>query len=263
MKWVFSKKIFLAIALGTAVFFLAIFLAVFSVLNVSQFSKNNFQNAEIEPPKLTELELQRPNYGFSPAVFEELPKPPPDFLKVAELLHNGKYSNYSFFSQNYFLQPEFFPSFKENAFSYWLKPDADYYAATGFGFYPASQQIQIMAGESKTASFFMHAGWGVQSIQGVRIEFKNEADGIKLAILEPEFLLTHSFPKFSKNWAKKVDAKISVEKNVVPGTYEIIFFPVNPSEQNRSKWRALYARPYFDVQSSGADLSAKILVKVI
>ena len=253
-----QKKIFLI-----AVVFALAFAFIFVFLQITAKPIENPQTT-VEPikEKLTELEIERAQYGFSSAVFEGLPKPPKDFAAMAGLLHAGKYANYLFFPENYFLQPEFFPGFKSNAFSYWLKPDPARYTVSGYGFYPSFQQVQLKAGETVQTAFFMQSAWGVQTDQGTRIELKRQIEGITAAIKEPEFLLGHSFPKFSKNWAKKIVAVISVEKNVLPGTYELEFFPAAPSGESRQKWLKETGRQYYDAGSFDAGVFAAIEVKV-
>src|SRR3989344_3203375 len=119
---------------------IAAIFVVFSILTAFFFlsqnnptAQNELQKAE-EKSELSELGLQRKKYGFPIAVFEELPRAPKDFFSIVSLMHAGKYTNYAFFPQEYFLQPEFFSSFKENALSYWLSPSPTHYAAAGYGF---------------------------------------------------------------------------------------------------------------------------------
>lgn len=249
---------------STAIVFLATILAVFFFIAFFQIEPNkqnpgDVQNNEIS---LTALELQRKNYGFSTAIFEELPNPPKYFFELVSLIHAGKYQNYPFFGREFFLQPEFFPSFKENAFSYWLSPSPTHYAAAGYGFFPSIQQVELKPEETKTVAFFMHAGWGVQSVQGTKIAYSSANQWIDIEVIEPEFLLEESFPKFSKNWARKIVAKISATAQTVPGTYEIVFFAQNPSPESRQKWSVGSSRPYFDIQAARTGANAKIFLKV-
>ena len=252
-----EKKFLIAFGLVLAIVLVFVFL---------QSTKNPVENPQtaLEPKKekLTELEIERTQYGFPVAVFEWLPKPPKDFAAITGLLHSGKYANYLFFSEKYFLQPEFYPGFKENAFSYWLHPDPNRHNVFGYGFYPPFQQVQAKAGETVQTAFFMQSGWGVQTNQGTRMELKGQIEGITASIKEPEFLLEHSFPKFSKNWAKKIEVQVSVEKNVLPGTYRLEFFPTPPSNESRQKWLKETNRQYYDAASYGFGVHAAIEVKV-
>lgn len=256
---------------------LALILAFFAILFLMQDNEKNLQKEarQKETKQNTQtititqvqimqntLEEKRKTYGFPTAVFEELPKPPKDFEKIVELMHKGNYSNYVFFPKEFFLQPEFYPGFKENGFSYWQNPSLTHYAVSGHGFYPSIQEITIKKGQTKTIAFFLHAGWGVQSFQGTKIETKNTNNWIKIKIPEPEFLLGYSYPKFSNSWAKKIQAIISIDQNTPTGKYELEFFPTNPSQEKKQKWTTNLKRKYESIAGYGINLNTKITIKV-
>lgn len=240
-----------------------IFLVLFSENQIPEAKAISKTGLALNATQQNPLQEKRNNYGFSSAVFENLPAPKNDFEKLVIQLRDNGYSNYNFFSKEYFLQPEFYPSFNENAFSYWTKPDPNYYAAMGYGFYPQKQEIELKAGETTATSFFVHAGWGVQSNQGIRIEQQGLPQGFTVKIVEPEFLLGYSYPKFSENWAHKVQVLVFAQNNVSPGSYKIFFTAKNPSPQNSEKWKNNSGRKYFDIENSNAKFSAEITIKVI
>ncbi len=209
------------------------------------------------------LTNERTDYGIPQSVFEDLPGMPQDFQALVPLMQENRFTNYSFFQEEYFLQPEFYAGFKENALNYWINPNPTHRAVSGYGFYPLQQQIALRAGETTTASFFMHSGWGVQSVQGTKIIQTNPQGAIKITILEPEFLLGYSFPKFSRTWAKKVTVTIKADESILPGKYDLVFSVTNPSQENREKWTAETERGYYDIGFSSVLLTSTITVKVI
>lgn len=200
---------------------------------------------------------KRKGYGIPLGVFEDLPKPPSDFQKLVELMHKGMYTNYAFFPPEYFLQPEFYKSFNENTRAYWTNPSMTHYGAAGYGFYPSFQELSVMPGETITVAFFVHAAFGVQNFQGIKIVQKNMFEGIKANVFEPEFSLGYSYPKFSGTWAKKIMIIISVDNAASPGEYKLDFsaqtFPANDANSNR----------YFVGGGGSAGISSTILVKVL
>lgn len=203
------------------------------------------------------LSDQRKTYGIPLGVFEDLTKAPNDFSILVEKMHKGNYSNYVFFPQEYFLQPEFYPSFNEATRAYWVNPSLTHYGAAGYGFYPAYQEISIPQGKSMTAAFFVHAGFGVQNYQGLKIMPKNNYPGISVSIIEPQLLLGYSYPKFSNDWAKKVLLVISVGDTVETGDYEINFFVESfvPPDSNTPR--------VFPGGGGSTDISATVLLKVL
>ena len=243
------------------VFFILIILVLFSgcsELNTSN-EQLNYNNVNYE----NSLSETRESYGIPENVFEELPVAPQDFEKIVSLLHENKFLNYRFFSEKYFLQPEFYPSFPENALNYWLSSSQTHYAAAGYGFYPVKQNIVVEKKSSNTIRFFVHAGYGVQSYQGIKINYAlPENSGIGIEIIEPEFLLSPSYPKFTKNWAKEVDVKITTQENVSSGIYEIKFTVSSPSNENREKWNDEIQGKYFDAAYAGAPFAHSLIIEV-
>lgn len=200
---------------------------------------------------------QRNGYGIPLGVFEGLPKPPADFEKLVELMHKGAYTNYAFFPPEYFLQPEFYESFNSNTRAYWTNPSMTHYGAAGYGFYPSFQEISILPGDRITAAFFVHAGFGVQNYQGLKVVAKNNYQGTTVSVAEPEFVLGYSYPKFSNTWAKKVVVIVSSGKNALPGEYKIDFsaqaFQAGDFNSGRN----------FAGGGGSAGISSTILVKIL
>ena len=211
------------------------------------------------------LDIQRKSHGIPLGVFDELPEAPADFNRMVAQMQTRGYSNYSFFSPPYYLQPEFYPSFLPNGLSYWSSPDPNYYAVAGIGFFPRSQVINIEKGKSATARFFVHAAFGVQSFQGVKlsVEQQENAQGITAKILNgSEFLIYPSFPKFSSGWARAVDVRIDIPENAAPGSYELKFKIAKPSAEKVDEWGKIAGNRYFSTSDAGAEISHTIAVNV-
>ena len=204
---------------------IALLLALLVYFLVFQGLGKNF-NGEIAPgeagQKKNILLEQRKAYGFSQTVFSELPAPPTDFNKIVGLYQEGKFTDDFFFSEKYFFQPEFYPSFVKNGLGYWLNPSATHWAAYGYGSFPIKKTITVKQGEKGRARFFIHSGYGVRSYQGVGLKtvFSDEKakDYFDVKIDEP-FLLGPNYPKFERNWAKDVLVEISQKGNTPKGTY--------------------------------------------
>lgn len=206
----------------------------------------------------------RKQCGIPLSAFEGLPLPPKDFSRMVSMMHSGTFTNYSFFSEGYFLQPEFYTSFPQAALPYWQNPDPRYYGAMGFGFFPAEQAIKVGKGSAAAARFFVHAGFGVETYQGVRIEASapEDADFLKIEVREPEFLLGPTFPKFSENWGSAVDVKVSAAANAPAGEYRVVFSMAAPSAENSAEWAAGTGGKYFNAASAGAGISHTLLVVI-
>jgi len=204
------------------------------------------------------------DYGIPNGVFEELPAVPADFNKIVSLMHKNIFKNYDFFSKDYWLQPEFYPSFRQNGLEYWQKADATRYGVAGIGFFPATQAITMKRGSEKTTAFFVHAAFGARTFQGIKLKAvaTGNADGLSVELLDAEFLLGPSFPKFSSSWANRVRAKITASSEAKSGSYDLTFETVAPSAENSEKWRAESQGNYFETAKAGAEMFETITVKV-
>ncbi|MCR4368567.1 MAG: hypothetical protein NUV67_01530 [archaeon] len=208
--------------------------------------------------------IQRPLYGLPQGVFLNLPEFPQDFNKIVFLYQSNEFSDELFFSEKYYLQPEFYPSFAPSGLSKWLYPDAGYWAAYGYGSYPLKKTIQLKRGEKKSVAFFMHSGYGVQSWQGVSITAQQTlgAESVATEIAEPDFLLGPNFPKFSSSWAKKVVVKVSADENA-SGEHSFMFTVARPPSALKEEWSNVRS-PYFDAATvqSGKPLY-ELIVQII
>ena len=226
---------------------------------------SNADNTTQENTKSVSLEIQRKSYGIPLGVFDELPTSPSDFNRMVSLMQQRGYSNYSFFSSAYYLQPEFYPSFLPNGLSYWTAPSPSHYGVAGMGFFPSTQIINIERGKSTTARFFVHAAFGVQSFQGIKLSIvrPEKFSNINAKIISPtEMLITPTFPKFSDGWARAVDVRIDASENAVSGSYELKFKIVTPSPYKIEEWSKIANERYFSTSDAGAEISHTIAVNV-
>ncbi|MDO8626850.1 MAG: hypothetical protein Q7K42_00150 [Candidatus Diapherotrites archaeon] len=205
--------------------------------------------------------LERQNYGIPMSVFEDLPILPKDFAESNYIPLGTDYTN---FSEDYFLQPEFFPSFGENSLAYWRNPDPKRYVALGYGFFPGVQKIIVKKGTAINARFFMHSGFGVQSFQGMKVKVISggENSNVEVKVLSDEFLLGPNFPKFSKNWAKAIDVKVFPNDSTETGLHVFRFGVEFPSTKS-SEWRKIYGDNYFDASSAGASFFHEMQIEVV
>ncbi|MEM4326898.1 MAG: hypothetical protein QXZ13_01875, partial [Candidatus Diapherotrites archaeon] len=115
----------------------------------------------------TEIKNKRETYGLPEIVFSQLPEMPKDFNLLVERYRNGVLKEESFFSEKYYLQPEFYPSFLIHGINYWKNPITSHWGAYGYGVYPSKKSITIYKGEEKEIVFFVYSGYGIRSYQGI------------------------------------------------------------------------------------------------
>src|SRR3989344_2653140 len=239
------KKEFFLLAAGIAVAAAIIFFVFFAGTETA----NDSGAAPGAAQKTIFLLEQRASYGLSPAIFSGLPAPPNDFNTIVPLYREGKFRDEFFFSEKYFLQPEFYPSFTRNGLAYWLNPDTTHYGAYGYGSYPVKKTFFIKPGESAKTKFFFHSGYGVRSFQGVQLNAvfteADSGDFFNVKISDPVFLLGPNFPKFEKNWAKDVILEVSSRPETPEGVYLLKITASAPPESVSARWRSEAGGKYF------------------
>ncbi|MEM0360732.1 MAG: hypothetical protein QXK06_05345 [Candidatus Diapherotrites archaeon] len=249
---------------GILIVIVAVLAVFFFVFNLNSFKKTSIEsdNNNLLPgfsssiiPESSQnsegLMEERKAYGIPLAVFEELPVPPPDFNRIVSLMHKNLYTNYDFFSKDYYLQPEFYPSFKQNGLEYWLKPSTTHWAAYGYGYFPIKETVFVQQEGKKKTVFFLHSGYGVRSFQGMMLkpEFldENAKQFLEVNISEPVFLLGPSFPKFDKAWARAVFVEVFAKKNAPKKNFSVKIIIVDPPIEYAEKWKQELGSQYVDV----------------
>jgi len=158
------------------------------------------------------VDVNRSAYNLSPAIFSELPPAPKCFTTIVSAYRSGQFTDTSFFSSDYYLQPEFYPNFTSQGLFAWTLPPHTHYGATGYGAYPNYHIISSSTFSSPTIiPFFVFSGFGVRSLQrmtlDVRFENPSDADFFSIELDESSragFILGPTFPKFSSDWVHPV-----------------------------------------------------------
>jgi hypothetical protein len=270
-KFSFQKKKLpnlkiITIIFAAAVLSCAIFFAFF---NFSQTAPAKAQEVFESNEIAGCIDLNRDSYNVSRAVFELLPKPPKCFASIMQLYREGKFSDDFFFTKEFSLQPEFYPTFLESGIEYWTNPIATHWGAVGFGAFPFERKIIANAGSKAKTRFFLHSGFGVRSFQGVKIavEFENpeDADFAKIKLDEESsngFLLGPNFPKFDENWARQIDAEIEIAQNAQPKQIAILLKTKAPDKKQALEWKKQYSNYYNATDFVGEKTVSRIMLTI-
>lgn len=132
----------------------------------------------------------RPAYDFfSPTqydwFFSKLPPFPEDFFYIAQLVYQGKITDYDRLDENYWKQPEFYPGwFKSVVNSSYVKPEewVGMWTPEGYGCYPTIKEITLKnsRGKSVVINTYFRTAFDTNSYQGliIRPYFPDKAVGI-------------------------------------------------------------------------------------
>ena len=79
-----------------------------------------FISSSLQPVQC--VHVDRVSYGLPLSVFESLPPLPACIISSSRSVSSGSVSDLSFFTSEYYLQPEFYPSFLSEGLSQWTSP---------------------------------------------------------------------------------------------------------------------------------------------
>lgn len=105
-------------------------------------------------------------------IFGELPKMPSDFFNIANLIYDGKITDYTRLSEAYWKQPEFYPAWFKVFQSTYPDNPLEYWAPEAFGCYPGMKQVTIDKGTTAIVDTYFRTGFGVESYQGIVVRAK-------------------------------------------------------------------------------------------
>lgn len=181
--------------------------------------------------------VSRDSYPLDPAVFDLLPPLPPCLVSVSHSVESGSFSQLDWISEEYYLQPEFYPPFEEEGLRAWSDPSRTHYGAVGYGLYPFESILVLSPGESATVRLFLHSGFGVRSFQeGVLVARPDLPKYLSVSlddVSSSSIVLSPSFPQFYPGWVHPVDVTItrSSSSPLTPMTVSLYSSSVLPSAQ--------------------------------
>lgn len=216
-------------------------------------------------PRAVEV-YKRPKYCvgatcIQPEVFESLPDYPADFGQIDLLIEHAKIPILENFTggvadENYYKQPEFYPTWESKGTEVFLSPTPGYFAMKGLGAYPGDIVIRpVKAGQDLITITFFHSAWGVIKWQGIGLEVIYPAEGntemgrfsvtqdpsevknyFEVEVEPKNMLVEPSYPVFYPEWSQKVKINIHINEITPPGKYLIGISVTNPSPELSEKW---------------------------
>jgi len=116
----------------------------------------------------------RPTYvGMSDEQYEffsDLPEFKQDFFTIAQLVFDGKVTDYARLSENYWKQPEFYPGWFGIIEKSYINNDPLMWTPQGYGCYPAIKEVSVNKGSSVTVNTYFRTGFATESYQGLVIK---------------------------------------------------------------------------------------------
>ena len=165
-----------------------------------------------------------------------IPPKPDDYVLIMRELDSG-YINILELDKSYWLQPDFYPSWK-HAQKFYTEHDYSRWGVGGYGAYPANPEIifdKTNIGTWIEDSILFKTGYGIETWQGIKLIAENN-EYFDVSIKPNELLLEPTFPVFSEDWVRTLIYRVTIKKEPPKGEYRINIYQVEPSEENSEKW---------------------------
>lgn len=212
------------------------------------------------------VNLDRTTYALPSVVFAQLPPAPACFTSLVNHYHARRFTDDAFFTSEFYLQPEFYPSFLDASISYWQDPLTTHYGVVGYGTFIPTREVVLSPGETKSIRFFLHTGAGVRTHQGGALRVDTTIPGIHVSLDEASqhgFLLGPNFPVFDPAWVKPVEVTVKALPDFTIQDAVVEVRMVTPTADVRETWTQQWGARYFDATSfMGENTVAHIRVKV-
>lgn len=213
-------------------------------------------------------------------VYDNLPEYPKDFNEIDIMVENSLLPIVENFTEgvpdeNYFLQPEFYPTWETQGITYYTSLGTpgytyNYVGVAGYGSNPGSIVIRsqpgapVRPGSDLLAVTYFYTSWGVRNYQGMglgivypdsalteagQFQVVQNPEVVKnyfVVRTEPDvILLEPNFPVFKEGWAHKVRVFIHINDDTPPGQYVIGINPIAPPVDKDQEWFKLYRLRYY------------------
>ncbi len=111
--------------------------------------------------------LSEEQYGY---FFSELPEFKEDFFTIAQLVYDGKITDYSRLSEDYWKQPEFYPGWFASMPEAYINNDPNRWTPEGYGCYPTIKEVEATVGSNIIVNTYFKSGYGTESYQGLVVK---------------------------------------------------------------------------------------------
>jgi len=202
---------------------------------------------------------ERPTYSLPPSTFDELPPYPDDLEEIKELFALNKI-NITQLSPEYYLQPEFYPTWFDVCEKLYDE-NRTHYGVYGFNIYPSLYTLHTEKGKTIYLTAFLSNGFGICVKTGVSINITYDKSIVKVERILPKrpcVLLEETHPKFSDTWIQPLVLKIDVLKNQ---NTTIKIYNSKPSDSQNELWEQEYGTSYATAEKFTTQVS-KLRIQV-
>ena len=187
--------------------------------------------------KLGTTKIDRSDYGIDFRAFTRLPLVPYDWGKMKYAFDQSMYHVLAGADEGYYLQPEFYDVWFEMGIPFHSNPKK--LCKAGFFAVPSGQRIYTEPGATIETFALIHSSFCTNNLQSFKlstfypekgttddgIEYEQDKDVVRRYVsvdFDPgEIILGRTYPKFEKDWARKISVKINVRDGAPRGLYVV------------------------------------------
>jgi hypothetical protein len=194
------------------------------------------------------FDVNRSVYHLPERVFSDLPALPNDTGVIRQTMSQKNIGTLNIIGPEYYLQPEFYPTFTEQGLSFLTNPNTDVWRSFGINIFPTMTLVELSPGETKTIRFFIHSAWGVRNYQGIKLgEITYNAPSQKLSVTplpKSSFLVGPNYPFFDSGWVQAVDVLIKADPQLPEGQYQITIPVTNATDDFSQEMKRIFQEKY-------------------
>jgi hypothetical protein len=153
---------------------------------------------------------------------------PEDFVQIKRDIQRGVFYDFDNLTKDYYLQPDFYPSYRQN-----LSHDYTRWGVHGYGAFPGEISYNInnfKKGQYIVLYTFVKAGDEIETFQGMKfdVDSQNLSNLFDINIYPNTVMFTPTFPDRSEysvdnrtyDWAYKLKISITAKSDIPSGKYE-------------------------------------------
>jgi len=165
--------------------------------------------------------------------FDELPTFPKDFFNIAQLIYEGKVTDYARIGLQYYMQPEFYPAWFGLVDQTYSHNNPKYWTPEGYGCYPTIKEASVPKGKSITVNTYFRTAFATEAYQGIILKpvFPDKAVDLKGSKIFDQ-------PENAENY---LSAKITNEDNAI---YESFKDQLMYDNVDENEWFAILKPTY-------------------
>lgn len=183
-------------------------------------------------------------------LFSELPSKTEKFEIIKRAIEKGETTDICNVEREHYIHPEFYPTWEQGRKIFYDDHDWSRWGVHGYGAYPADVGMgvtNLKKGESIDFCTLFKTSYGIETFQGIKM-ILDDSEYFDVEIINQEFpeytnhfIMYPTFPKFHKDWVRKLHIRVTAKQDIPLGEYIIGLNVAAPNDDfnNKMVWEIL------------------------